>query len=92
MKNAVFYHVMKCSSCKNRRFGGTYRSVFRLLVTANDTSSSPMFVNLMIEAISSSETLVLTSATGCNIREDDILHNQSCENFKPYTALTGWDL
>jgi hypothetical protein len=24
MKNAVFWNVMPCGSCKNRRFGGTY--------------------------------------------------------------------
>jgi hypothetical protein len=25
MKNAVFWEVTQCGSCKNRRFGGTYR-------------------------------------------------------------------
>jgi hypothetical protein len=25
MKNAVFWDVMPCGSCKNRRFGGTWR-------------------------------------------------------------------
>jgi hypothetical protein len=25
MKNAVFWDVVSCSSCVNRRFGGTYR-------------------------------------------------------------------
>jgi hypothetical protein len=25
MKNAVFWNVPPCSSCKNRRFGGRYR-------------------------------------------------------------------
>jgi hypothetical protein len=25
MKNGVFYYVTPCGSCKNRRFGGTYR-------------------------------------------------------------------
>jgi hypothetical protein len=25
MKNAVFWDVTPCDSCKNRRFGGTYR-------------------------------------------------------------------
>jgi hypothetical protein len=24
MKNGVFWNVMRCGSCKNRRFGGTY--------------------------------------------------------------------
>jgi hypothetical protein len=25
MKNAVFWDVTPCGSCKNKRFGGTYR-------------------------------------------------------------------
>jgi hypothetical protein len=24
MKNGVYWDVMRCGSCKNRRFGGTY--------------------------------------------------------------------
>jgi hypothetical protein len=26
LKNGVFWDVMPCGSCKNRRFGGTYKS------------------------------------------------------------------
>jgi hypothetical protein len=49
-----------------------YRRALRLLVTAN-VLSSPVLVTLMTEAIRSSETSVLTSATLRNIREHYIL-------------------
>jgi hypothetical protein len=48
-------------------------SLRRLLVTANIVPSSPILVTVMMEAIRSSETSVLTRVTRRNIAEDGIL-------------------
>jgi hypothetical protein len=58
----------------------------------NVVPSSPIPVTLMIKAIRSKETLVLTRTTRRNIPVDGILHSRRREILKSYIALTGWTL
>jgi hypothetical protein len=90
VKNAVFWDVTQCGSCKNYCLEERSTSIIRvtgigelrtmLEVTSNrhiaNVPSSPILVTLMMEALRSSETSVLTRAT-------------RSENLKSYIASTG---
>jgi hypothetical protein len=54
--------------------------------------SSPILVTMMMEALRSSETSVLTRATQRNAPEGTILHSRRRENLISYVELTGWAL
>jgi hypothetical protein len=60
-----------------------------LAVTSNQSMllrNTVSLVTLMMEAIHSSETLVLTRATCCDIPENGILHSHCNENLKFYIS------
>jgi hypothetical protein len=67
-------------------------SEFQLLVTANVFPASLILSTLMMKAIRSSETSVITRVTWRHIPEIAILHSHCREILKSFIALSGLTL
>jgi hypothetical protein len=81
----MFCHVALVRTDVSEELCASFIKVTKIgeLETALDVivvPSSPIFVTLMKEALSSSKTSVLTRATWQNIPEDAILHSHRREN------------
>jgi hypothetical protein len=75
VNNAVFWDVT------------FLRGVRRLLVTDNVVPSSPILITLMMDALRSYETSLLTISIWCNISEDGILHSHRREHLGSYVMV-----
>jgi hypothetical protein len=107
MKNVVFRDVTPYSFYNNRRFGGTYRLHHQGEGNVRATkyvSRSLSLSTLMMEAICSSRTSILTRVTRRHSPHDAILHipsyispflfldavQKANESTRHFTSFNGW--
>jgi hypothetical protein len=87
MRNAVFWDVTPCGSCKDRVSEERIASIIRVKGISELGTTT-----LMKETILSSQTSVVTRATRRHIPEDSNLHKHRRVIHKSYIALSLWAL
>jgi hypothetical protein len=88
MKNAVFWDLTLCDSCKNRRFGGTYR-----LHHPSDKNRRARNVSslILVRPYIPPKRWFLQEPHGVTSHKM-ALHSHRRETLKSYIALTDWAL
>jgi hypothetical protein len=71
---------------------GRWKPCQQYLVTVKFVPSAFILSHLMMAALRSTETSVVTTAKRRHIPQDNILHSHRSENLKSYIAFTGWTL
>jgi hypothetical protein len=83
-KYRLHHHGDKNRQARNNISKSSNQSMQQSALTPNVVPSLPILVTMMMEAIHSSEMLVLTRATWRNIPGNGILHSHRRENLKSY--------